>query len=122
MKANKRYFSEGVHCHLDGRSMRVANLSTGGLFAASDEPPSIGQVVILELQLGPRDSFRVVGEVAWVNDPASPIAVNLPKGFGVRFTRIASTDKEAILTVLRRSEPVMGPSRPDEDDRRASGG
>jgi len=76
--------------------------------------------MVLELQLPPRESIRVVGEVAWINDPASPVAPNLPKGFGVRFSNIGSGDKETILQVLRRSEPVMGPSRPGEDDRRAS--
>jgi Tfp pilus assembly protein PilZ len=122
MKASRRYFAEGVYCVLDGKAMRVANLSTGGLFAASEETPPVGQVVILELQVGPRDTFRVVGEVAWVNDPSKPLAPNLPKGYGVRFTRISPADKEAILQILRRSEPVMGPSRPGEEDRRASRG
>jgi|RhiMetdeSRZDD1v2_1073273.scaffolds.fasta_scaffold476844_2 Tfp pilus assembly protein PilZ len=120
MKASRRYFTEGVFCLFNGKTMRVANLSTGGFFAASDEDLTIGQVMVLELQLPPRESIRVVGEVAWINDPASPVAPNLPKGFGVRFSNIGSGDKETILQVLRRSEPVMGPSRPGEDDRRAS--
>ena len=120
MKASRRFFTEGVFCVFNGKAMRVANLSTGGFFAASDDTLSVGQVMVLELQLSPRETFRVVGEVAWINDPANPVAPNLPKGFGVRFSNIANADKETILQVLRRSEPVMGPSRPGEDDRRAS--
>lgn len=122
MKASRRFFTEGVYCVFNGKTMRVANLSTGGFFAASDEELPIGQVMVVDLKISPRDSLRLVGEVAWINEPTSPVAPNLPRGFGVRFSNISTADKETILQVLRRSEPVMGPSFPDDADRRASRG
>ena len=102
MKATDRYFVDGVICELNGRAMRVANLSVGGLFAATEEPPMPGQFVSLELKLKER-SFTVLGQVTWINDPAAPRAPDLPQGFGVKITKIAFPDKLAILDLLKRS-------------------
>jgi Tfp pilus assembly protein PilZ len=102
-----RFFAENVYCTVEGRMLRVANLSPGGLFAATARPPEQGQIVLLELQLGRKEAFRVMGEVSWVNRGRDPKSHDLPEGFGVRFTRIAATDREAIVEVLRRSDPVL---------------
>lgn len=105
MKASDRFFVKGVSCSLDGQPLRVANLSVGGLFAASPSPPMVGQVVWLELTLGQQPAFPVVGTVTWINDPQKPKAADLPQGFGVKITRIAFPHKLAILDLLKRLRP-----------------
>ena len=108
MKPRDRYHVQGVYCQVDGETMRVANLGLNGLFAVTHRPRPAGETVILELQLSHKNSFRIIGEVSWVNTAGSLSTPELPGGFGVRFTRIASTDKETLVEVLRRSEPVLG--------------
>lgn len=106
MKASDRYFVDGVECSLDGHTfMPVANLSVGGLFAATTHPPMLGQVVVLELSLRGRPPCRIVGKVTWVNDPEKPKGPDLPQGFGIKITEIAFPDKIAILDLLKRSAP-----------------
>ena len=102
MKASDRYFVDGVSCALRGRQMPVANLSVGGLFAATDDPPMQGLVVALEIHIQGREPFEVLGRVSWVNAPAKPRAMDLPQGFGVKITQIAFPDKLAILDFLKR--------------------
>jgi Tfp pilus assembly protein PilZ len=113
MKARDRYFVEGVSCLLDGRSMRVANLGTGGFFAETDQPPRLGQTLVLELVLPQRASCRVVCEVSWINGPQGRGVNELPPGFGVKLTRLDRNDREAIEELLKRSDPVLGPSPRD---------
>jgi hypothetical protein len=103
MKAADRFFVDGVSCVFDGQQLSVANLSMGGLFAATDRPPALGQVVRLDLTLGKRAPFPVVGRVTWVNDPADSRAPGMPRGFGIKITEIAFPDKLAIVHLLKRS-------------------
>lgn len=102
MKASERYLVEDVSCELNGKQMAVANLSVGGLFVASDDPPIQGQVVALEIRLQGREPFVVHGQVSWINAPDQPKAPGLPQGFGVKITRVAFPDKLAILDFLKR--------------------
>ena len=104
MKPTERYFIEGVALRLDGDDLRVANLSVGGLFAATARPPLRGQVVRLTLDLGDRQSHEVVGTVTWINDGRKPKAKHLPAGFGVRITQISLPAKLAIVNALKRSK------------------
>jgi Tfp pilus assembly protein PilZ len=103
MKASDRYFVNGVTCLLGEQEMRVANLSVGGLFAATEDPPMEGQFVSLQLRLGQRPPFTVLGKVTWINQPDNPKAHDLPRGFGIKITRIEFPDKLAILDLLKRS-------------------
>jgi hypothetical protein len=64
--------------------------------------------VIVELQLGPKDAFRVVGQVSWVNLPDAPSTPSLPEGFGLRFTRVAPADRDTLVDVLKGADPVLG--------------
>jgi Tfp pilus assembly protein PilZ len=107
METEGRYFTENIYCTLEGRTLRVANLSPGGLFAATSRLPDMGQTVVLELHLSRRDSFQIVGEVSWVNRPDAPESHDLPEGFGVRFKTIASPDRDAIVEALKRSDRVL---------------
>ena len=103
MKATDRFAIEGVICELDGRELKVANLSISGLFAITDLALMAGQHVEMSLRLPDRSPFRVLGLVSWTNDPAAPRAPDLPQGLGIRITRIALPDKVALLDLLKRS-------------------
>lgn len=120
--ATNRCFVEDVYCVAGSERMRVANLGTGGLFAVTDHPPQVGELVILEVELAPEKSFRAVGQVSWVNSSAAPSSRDWPPGFGVRFTRIATADTAAIRDMLRRSEPVLSSLLPGIPERRAAQG
>lgn len=110
MKAKDRYVIEDVVCRFDGLLRPVADLSLGGFFVVSDQPPMPSQVVELELMLGERPPFRVLGKVCWINSAAEPKAKDLPRGFGVKITQIAFPDKLAIVDLLKRSSsPTLRP-------------
>ena len=103
MKATDRFAIDGVICELDGRQLRVANLSISGLFAITDLALVPGQHVEMTLRLPYRAPFSVMGLVSWTNDPAAPRAPDLPQGLGIRITRIALPDKVALLDLLKRT-------------------
>jgi Tfp pilus assembly protein PilZ len=111
MKATDRHFVEEVSCVLEGAHevMRVANLSVGGLFAATQNPPALGENVTVELRL-PKHNCWLTGRVTWINEPKNPINASLPEGFGMMFTRVPPADQTMIRDILRRSENMMSPS------------
>ncbi len=111
MKARDRFFVDGVACRLDGHSYRVANLGSGGFFAACDLAPGLGQTLEMELVLPTLRTCRIVGQVSWINGVDEHYD-DLPAGFGVRLTRVESDDRDAIDEVLRLSAPVLGPVLP----------
>ena len=112
MKSSDRFFVDGIACVYDGLPSPVANLSVGGFFVASERPPMKGQVLDLELRLGTRRRFHLLGTVTWVNDGTTPSGAHLPSGFGVRITRIELPDKVALIDLLRRAEEGSAPGRP----------
>ena len=108
MRASDRFAVADVACLLAGRALRVANLSVGGFFVQTDNAaPPPGQFVELELSLGRRAPFRVVGAVVWRHEPSAE-ATPQPAGFGVRITRIELRDKLALVDWLRRLETPAG--------------
>ena len=112
MKATDRHFVDDVVCALEGATelMRVANLSVGGLFAATKHPPELGNLVTVELRL-PRRECWIVGRVSWINEPIKPTNPSLPEGFGLMFTRVSADDQAAIRDVLRRSQVMLSAGR-----------
>ena len=112
MKSSDRFFVDGVTCDYDGAARPVANLSVGGFYVAAERPPMRGQVLDLELRLGSRRAFKVLGTVTWVNDGSTAEGRDTPKGFGVKITRIGLGDKVALIDLLRRAEQGTTPSRP----------
>jgi Tfp pilus assembly protein PilZ len=115
MKARDRFFVDGVSCRVNGETYRVANLGTGGFFAASDHPPRLGQTLVMDLILPNRRACRIVGEVSWIN-AAGQHPDELPPGFGIRLTRIEPADRDAVEDLLRVSAPVLSPVRTPRDD------
>jgi Tfp pilus assembly protein PilZ len=67
-----------------GEEDQVLDLSLGGLFVESDAPRRVGETVELRLRRGDHD-LTVSGEVVWASDGEG----GRPRGFGVRFGRLA---------------------------------
>lgn len=108
LKGSDRYEVAGAVCRIGDEERPVLNLSVSGLFVASDTPPPPGLVVELELALGTRPPFRLLGKITWVNDPLTGRAPQLPRGFGVQVTRIALEDKLAIVAALKEARTAGG--------------
>ena len=111
MKATDRFFLDGVSCVMDGQRMPVSNLSLGGFFAATTQPPMKGQVLALGLELPGQPSIRVVARVTWLNAPETPRADGVPEGFGVKITEIDLAGKLALVGLLKRSSHSGAPRR-----------
>lgn len=111
MKATDRFFLDGVSCLMDGRRMPVSNLSLGGFFAATTQPPMKGQVLALDLDLPGQPPIRVVARVTWINDAGKPTSQGLPEGFGVKITEIDLAGKLALVGLLKRSAHAGTPRR-----------
>jgi len=117
LKGSDRYVVDGALCRIDGQVLHVLNLSVSGLFVAAETALPPGLAIELELALGGRPPFRVLGKVTWVNDPLSRKAPLLPRGFGVQITRIAMPDKLAIVEALKQARAVDGRRNPDRKAR-----
>lgn len=105
MKSTDRFLVQGVTCTVRGRPLPVVNLSVGGLFAATTDPPPAGELLELEVTLPARPPFRVLGKIIWINEAERPRASGLPRGFGFKITRITLPDKIAIVDFLKRASP-----------------
>jgi Tfp pilus assembly protein PilZ len=106
MNASDRYQIQGASCLIESTSLPIANLSVGGLFAISEHPPIIGQVLSLDLSLPDQGTLHMQGIVSWIHDEAEP--GGLPRGFGVKITHISFVDKLALLAFLRRTHAIPG--------------
>jgi Tfp pilus assembly protein PilZ len=104
MKGTDRYRIEGASCMYGDRVLRVGNISVGGFYVETPEPPEQGAVLKLPLSLPQRPALSIVGKVAWVNDRSHPRHSTLPPGFGFNTQRIAFNDKMTILGCLRKAE------------------
>jgi len=106
MKGTDRYYLDGVTCMLNDREMPVANLSVGGFFAATEDPPAIGDIVTVQLRINERPLVSVQGKVAWRNVPERPRVPHLPAGFGLKILRAPFADRMEILRVLGEAGPA----------------
>jgi len=111
VKATDRFFLDGVTCLMDGRRMPVSNLSLGGFFAATAQPPMKGQVLALGLDLPGAPPIRVTARVTWINDVGGSGPNALPEGFGVKITEIDLAGKLALVGLLKRSAHSGTPRR-----------
>lgn len=77
-----------------------ANLSLGGMYIKSDEPPPLGSEVSVEFAL--EDGFELIrgrGRVAWVSPPGE--GSDAP-GFGLRFLELTPGSRELIFRLVER--------------------
>lgn len=74
------------------------NLSLGGMFINSDEPPPLGTEVTVEFEL--EDGFELIrgrGRVAWVREPGDE-----SPGYGLRFLELTPGSRELIFRLVER--------------------
>jgi uncharacterized protein (TIGR02266 family) len=77
-----------------------ANLSLGGMYIKSDEPPPLGAEVSVEFAL--EDGFELIrgrGRVAWVSPPGGG---GEAPGFGLRFLELTPGSRELIFRLVER--------------------
>jgi uncharacterized protein (TIGR02266 family) len=76
----------------------AANISDGGIFIATANPPAVGTEVGFELLLG-GERFLVVGVVRWVRDERAASA-GAPSGCGVRWANLEDGALDAIVRFI----------------------
>lgn len=78
----------------------AANISEGGIFIASMEPPAVGTTVRFELSIaGGQPILRGEGEVVW-NAPFDPLRPMDASGMSIRFQRLDADGVALIRRVL----------------------
>ncbi|MDY0189154.1 MAG: PilZ domain-containing protein [Desulfuromonas sp.] len=93
-----------IHFGLEPQDLHTAcafNLSTGGVFIATDNPPPIDAAIYIQLDLyTAEDSILCQGVVTWHNDISDPSRPEMPSGFGLQFASLKITDLFAIRTFI----------------------
>jgi uncharacterized protein (TIGR02266 family) len=112
MKGSDRCHADDAYCTLRGQTLRVSNLSPGGLFVVSHHPPLPGDSLVIEVQL-PRRTLHVEGVVCWINPAEKPLTLSVPPGFGVRFSDVGPSDRRALSEYIRRADTVLRDQRDD---------
>ena len=83
------------------------DISEGGVFVATYQPPEVGEIVELELQLPSAGrSFRVLGEVRWLREPRASCD-GCPPGCGLRFVDLGADAQAAIADFVRERDTVL---------------
>ena len=119
MKGSDRCHADDAYCMLRGQMLRVSNLSPGGLFAVSHQPPPAGDRVVMDVQL-PRRTLHLEAVVCWVNPPETPLTRAVPPGFGVRFGEVDPSDRRVLSEYIRRADTVLRDQRDDRGRSAAS--
>jgi uncharacterized protein (TIGR02266 family) len=79
----------------------VTDLSPGGVFVRTDQPPPVGSTVALEFVVPPSPlPIRVEGQVMWLGDQKGAA------GMGVRFTGVLGSVLASIVEDARRAKPA----------------
>ncbi len=82
----------------------VEDLSTGGMFIATQKPLEPGIQLKLEFLLpGCNYPIRVNGEVIWNRDTQD---INLRRGMGVKFDNLSASAKDKINTIVKQLRSV----------------
>ena len=100
-----------VEVHLQSENNFYAgitdNISEGGVFVATVNPPEIGTVVEFELHLPPdHGPFHLVGEVRW-HRPVRAAIDGAPAGCGIRFTALSVETARAIAAFVQQRETIL---------------
>lgn len=83
------------------------DISEGGVFVATYQPPEVGTIVEIELALPTSGHvFRVLGEVRWLRD-VNAACEGCPPGCGVRFVELDARAQAAIAEFVRQRDTVL---------------
>lgn len=92
----------------DKNAQRVAcayNLSTGGIFIATETPPGVNEQIFVTLTLPPsKTPLQCEGIVTWINYSKTPAYPEIPAGFGVQFMSLNIADLFAIRNFIDNEE------------------
>ncbi len=80
------------------QSAYLSNISTGGLFIATDAPLEPGTPIALSLSAGD-DRLQLQGTVAWIGRARENEG---PEGMGVRFEQLTPDQRRMIRAILDR--------------------
>ncbi|HWL85447.1 MAG TPA: PilZ domain-containing protein [Polyangiaceae bacterium] len=79
----------------DRRGGRAKDISLGGMFVETADPPEFGAEVVIEVTLpGQRTAFVLPGVVRWTH----------PDGMGVQFRTLSARETFAITEIVRATE------------------
>jgi HD-GYP domain-containing protein (c-di-GMP phosphodiesterase class II)/Tfp pilus assembly protein PilZ len=96
-----------IYFEVDGQTFRAAavDLSTRGLFIASEQPPKENSLLRMSFSLPgvPATRIRVTGRVAWINHGTLPRKKDFPPGFGVAFVDLEESDRQRLLAYVDRN-------------------
>ena len=87
----------------------IANISEMGIFVRTTDPLVIGTRIVLAFAPPGHDSFKLEGEVAWVNK-VRETGDNPNPGMGVRFVGLTLEERERLVEVIRTIAYVREPS------------
>jgi len=94
-----------VHFGLKKENLRTAcafNLSSGGVFIASDHPPKVDETVYLQIDLATAEEpILCQGVVTWHNHSDQPSHEEMPGGFGVQFASLKVSDLFALRNYIK---------------------
>lgn len=78
----------------------------GGIFVATyAKVPPMGTPVALRVALPGGYEFEALATIAWVRERAGD--VDMPPGFGARFTQISSDSRQLVYRYTRNREPLF---------------
>ncbi|HWP34348.1 MAG TPA: TIGR02266 family protein [Thermodesulfobacteriota bacterium] len=85
------------------RAGRAVNISAGGLFVETPEPPLPGSELALSFRLPDGAApLAAEGRVAWVNEPAAPRKRDCGPGMGIAFRALSEAGRSTIVRYVRR--------------------
>jgi len=74
-------------------SSYILNLSSGGIFIKTDDPPPVDSTVSLRFHLpGDLEPINIEGRVVWIKQTGN----SFPSGMGIEFTEISPLHKQKI--------------------------
>lgn len=89
---------------------RWLDLGSGGLFVETDEPPTAGTLLTLEIEIpGECAAASAAGRVTWIR--AAPSADGKPPGIGVTFIDVDDVVRASIDRFLAREAPSEAQAR-----------
>lgn len=94
-----------------GNSGHSVDISTRGIYLASQATVSAGSLLSLDFRLPASDmDIRCKARVAWANHNGSGLKPSLPAGFGLEFVDLSEESCRGICEYIRKEhiEPIMG--------------
>jgi Tfp pilus assembly protein PilZ len=101
-------------CSIEGRSGNrtalLLDLSLRGVYVATDELPDAGEELRVMFRVpGNMQTLSIPGLVAWVQSEKTHPVHGLPRGFGVRFTKLEVEQVRLIARAIQsycQSNPI----------------